>query len=628
MLDTLRTGATSWFAKGLLGLLILSFAVWGVGSDYLRRIGTEQLIEVGGDPISANEIRLAYRNQLERVRAALGGTIDAETALRLGVVDLTIRSIVQREVLARATRDLGLDVPDEVVRKTILSNPAFDDGVGGFDRQAFEQFISNFGLTEQSFIARTRSDLTSGYLIDSLAAGVRSAPAAMVEALYRYREERRVAEFVVIPNASITDIPSPDDAALAEFHEANAERFTAPEYRRLTFLHLTPANLAADIEVGEDELRDEYEERIGEFQTTERREIEQVVYADAEAAKKARARLLAGETMAAVAADLGLNAADIDLGAVEKADLPEEIADAVFSLSEGELSQPLKSPLGWHLFRVKRVIAASAKSLDEVRDQLTKEIALRRAADELYRYSAKLEDELAGGATLDEAAASLGLELTTVTIDRDGNGPDGLPVMNLPAGPTFVNTAFVTGMGGDTPLTESEDGSFFLLRVDEVIPAALRPLDTVRDQVVAAWRAERQREAAAERAKKLVEKVKGGADLAALAAEAGLSVRTSNPISRAGEGADSAMSPALLGALFKLAPGDVTSAPTPNGDGQVVARLTLVKEAEGTPDETAKARHNAEIAGGIAQDILTRYEELLEEEIGVSVDRSAVNALF
>ena len=202
----------------------------------------------------------------------------------------------------------------------------------------------------------------------------------------------------------------PDDAALREYHTDNELRYTAPEYREVTYLTLTPELVLDQIEISEEELRDEYESRLDEFTRVEQREVEQLLYFDESSALAARARATTGATFAQIAAATNpVNENALAMGAFDRGDLPDELDQVVFALEPGGFSEPIETDLGWHVLRVAKVIPAGLTSLDEVRDLLRQSLARTHAADELYDMSNRLEDDLASGSDIESAALRLAI---------------------------------------------------------------------------------------------------------------------------------------------------------------------------------------------------------------------------
>ena len=158
------------------------------------------------------------------------------------------------------------------------------------------------------------------------------------------------------------------------------------------------------------------------------------------------------------------------LGSVTTGDLLGDLSDVVFALGEGQISAPVQSAFGWHIFRVSAIEEASSPALSEVREQLVRDISLRRATDALYDFANRLDDKFAAGATIEEAAGDLSLKVIRIaTVDRNGRDAAGNRLDDLPAGGDFLSTAFSTAAGQTSLLGEAADGSEYVLRVDRSV---------------------------------------------------------------------------------------------------------------------------------------------------------------
>ncbi|MBM3571808.1 MAG: peptidylprolyl isomerase, partial [Alphaproteobacteria bacterium] len=532
MLQNIRQHAASWVVKLLFGLLIVSFAVWGIG-DIFRQAATDPVaLKVGDREVQTAEIANQFRRELSRMQQIMGSTITAEMARQFGLLDEVVDRIVNGVLYDQESARLGVAVSDAVVRQAIRQEPAFQRA-GNFDRFAFEQALRQNNLTEEGYVQALRRDLSRGQVIGAIEAGL-AAPSSFVDRLYRQRQERRSVESLAVANASFPEPAEPDAAVLVAFHQAEATRFTAPEYRALTFAVLSPDDLAGDIMVSDDKIKEEYDRRVGEFTIQENRDVQQILTSDEDQAKRAHELLGQGRDFAEVAKDVaGMVASAVDLGVVTRDELPEGLAAPAFALGAGAYSAPIKSDFGWHILRVRAISAGSARSLAEVRDQLKLDVAREQALDQLYEMANKIEDDLAAGGRIEDVATKFGFKLRQLAaIDRNGMDAQGSRIDSLPGG-TFIQTAFQTNAGDQSPLIEARDGFYFVLRVEGVTPAALKPLEAIRDQVLAAWRANERDKAARERASQLLDRLKGGADFEALAADAQIPIVVSAPFVRA-----------------------------------------------------------------------------------------------
>ncbi len=628
MLNALRESSGSWIVKIFLGLLVLSFAAWGIG-DIFRLKPDAAVVEVGNTTITGYEFLDEFNRQVRRMQASLGPTFDSAQARQLGMVDQVLQQSITRALYDQEVAALELTMSDADIAAWIRQSSAFKNSFGRFDKLLFERRLSENGFNEQSYIAASRRDLSRDQLFSSVLGGAR-APAPVVKAFYRYQQETRVFEVLNLPYDKVADIAAPTEADLTAYHEAHKDQFMAPEYRALAYLTIRPEHLLEEILASEAEIREAYEARLAEFTTLPSREVEQIVAADEAVAKTIAGRLKDGGDFYAVARELAdLDKEAVNLGQMRKGDLPEEAADGVFALAEGQISEPMETGLGWHVFRVLKIVEGGGKSLAEVRSQLIRDVKMEKAAEAMFELANKVEDQLAGGASIREVAAALNLQQGVIAaVDSRGRGREGQPAAGLPKAPEFVTEAFTVEPGDEGQLKESADGSYFLVQVDKIFEAALKPIARVRDGVRKAVIAERRAKAGAAQAVKLAAEARRGKPLSALAKTGRSTVAALKPMSRQQAGSDDRLSAALVKKLFQLRVGEIAEGTAPRTDSHSVVRLVSIA-SPGANVEPAKLKQMDEfVRSSIAEDILAQYRAALRRKYNVQIHDRIIDSLF
>lgn len=627
MLQALRTHLGSYLVKILFAFLVGSFAIWGIG-DVVRAISNPErpAVVAGDQELTSNEIGRAFQNAVGQLRQRMGGRFTAEQAAQFGVLDQTVERLVSEALYDQEARRLGLEVGPELIREQIAREPAFKDSAGVFRPAAFAQALRNAGLTEQDYIRMMRQGIDRQLVAGAIEAGA-SAPKALVVALERYRSERRTAETVAIRHADVANIPEPTAEELAKYHTDNTARFSSPEFRRVSILRLAVEDLAATIPVSEEMLKEEYDRRSGEFQTPERRELLQALLTDEEEAKKLVEAAKSGDFVAAAKEIAKVDAESLKLGQLSKSDLPAELGDPVFAAAEGGVTPPVKSSLGWHVFKVEKILPASTRNLDEVREMLKAEVAKEHAADQIARVSVKLEDEMMGGGSFNEASEKLNLKILTLgPMDRNGLDPDGKPVELPPTDKAqLLKTVFETESGKTSPLVETDKGDFLVVRTDEIRPLALKPLDQIKDQVTQAILTERRAAAAKAVATGILEKIKAAnGDLAKVAAESGLTVETTPPVTRVAR--SDTVAPQAVVAIFQVKPGEMTRASVP--DAELLIKVKEILPPDPAESEKEIASLAQRLRSAVAEDLSMSFGQGLKQRFPVRIDRSQIEKLY
>ena len=360
MLDGIRKAANNWLGRAVLivimGFLILSFAIWGIG-DMLRTQGTTSVATVGKVDIGAETFRRTYTTALEDVSTRLRRRLTNEEARTFGLDRQVLARLVSEAALDQQTEKFGLNLSnDEVVRLT-MAEPGFKGSNGQFDRARFYEVLRQNGLSEAGFFAEQKRSM----LRRELAAGIASEippSQALVDAAYRYvSEERTVAYFTLLP-ASLGTLPEPSEAELKEFYEGRKGEFRAPEYRKVVVLSALPQDLGIDLTVTEDDLRRTYDRALaaGQMGTPAKRQVQQVLFPNEADAVAAALKLGSGLSFDALLAERNVKPADADLGFKTKREFADPaVGEAAFSTPEGQVSRPVKTGFGYALLKVNKI---------------------------------------------------------------------------------------------------------------------------------------------------------------------------------------------------------------------------------------------------------------------------------
>ncbi len=608
----------------LFGMLIASFAVWGIGDIFRGSSQARAIAEIGGDPILERDYSQELSREINRISRRLGAQLEMDQARAFGIPDQVLSQMIGRALFERKAAGLGIIVTDDQIRRLIAQQDAFKNDRGGFDRARFEQQLRILGMGEGEYVATLRRDIIRQQLVGAVSEAV-TVPRQLVEALYGYRNERRVAQYLLVRNDSITDMAAPNEPALKAFHKEFSERFMAPARRGVTVVQLRAADLAAESTVSDARLREEFEARFEDLVTPEKRSLEQIMFQDEAQVRDAKTRLDGGAYFATVAEEM-TGAPPVDLGIMEKDALPPELAEPAFTLAEGAASEPIESVLGWHILRVVKVEPRREPTFEERREELATDVAMQIAIDSMVSIANQLDDELGAGASLEEAAQALALTPRRIeSIDRQGRDPAGEPVAGLPAD-RFLELTFETETGRESLLIETDSGDYFILRVDSVTPAQLRPLDEVRAEVTELWRDAQRAKLAREKAEALAERIAAGNEFAVVAAEAGLTVARTKPVTRFETAAASTPSPALASKLFQIAVGGVTTASA--AEGHLVAKLVEVVTANPYIDPETVAAVRESLVGALQGDLLGQFMATMRGEYGVEIKEQVLNDLL
>ncbi|MDX1654409.1 MAG: SurA N-terminal domain-containing protein, partial [Candidatus Competibacteraceae bacterium] len=561
MLQAIRDRATSWIAYIIVGLLIIPFAFFGVYS-YVGDTGPLDVAQVGEITISQQEYQRAFQLQRQRLQQLLGERYDPdlmeEGQMRRQVLD----GLIDNALLRQAVDNLGMRISDQHLSQTIRSMEAFQQNAA-FSPELYERLIGLQGYSKTGFEARMREDLT----VQQLRAGVQESALVTpsdVTRLARLINQQRQLAYLVLPQEDYLDQVQVEEAQVEDYYRDNQQRFMNPERVRLRYLELAVEDIARSLPAEEEELRRAYQERQAEFSRPERRSASHILFnlgedADQEAVEQARQRmeeLYRSIETAEISFDTALAQAEADqdleggeLGVIDRGLLDPAFEDTLYGLAQvGDISQPVRTPFGFHIIRLDELEAGGVTPFEEVRDQLAQDLSRRRAenrfydmADTLYSLTYENPDSLV------PAAEQLGLTVQESDwLTRQGG--EGIGAYPQVVEAAFNSTVLMEGFNSE-PL-EVEPNHVVVVRLAEHQESQPRSLDEARDEVVAALKAERAQEAMEKDAKAIQERLREGESLETLAEAFGARLEEPGLVGRS----DGSLPAAVRQAAFALAP--------------------------------------------------------------------------
>jgi peptidyl-prolyl cis-trans isomerase D len=618
----MRKASSNWLGKTIMatvmGVLIISFGVWGI-ADIFKGFGQSTLATVGSTEISINEFRQLYTDKLQQIGRQFGRPLTADQARAFGFDRQVLQQTIAEATLDEEARRLGLGQSDAETMRSIFTDPNFKGITGAFDPVRFQGTIRQFGFSEQRYVAEQRRLSLRRQIIGTISAGL-EPPKVLLEALGRFQTEQRTIEYVKLDAAQAGTIDPPSPETLAGYFDDHKAQFRAPEYRKISFAAITPEDIGKWSEVSDEDARKVFEQRRDRLGTPEKREVSQIVFPNLEEAMASRSRVASGLSFDDLAKERGLNPSDVELGLIAKtAIIDTTIADAAFSLSSGEVSQPVQGKFGVALVKIGKIEPGVEPKYETVVGELKKEIAIDRARKSVADLRDKMEDERGGGASVNEAAQKLGLTAVTIdAVDRSGRLPNGQPAANIPRGLDVVTQAFNSDVGVDNDPIQF-NGGYVWYDVLGITPSRERNLDEVKDQAEVRWHNDQIASRLQTKATEMVQKVGQGGKLADEAASAGLKVETASGLKR--EASLPGLPASVVEAAFRIAKDGVGQ--VPGSSEWIVFRVTdvSVPPVDLASENTKKLKDN--LQRGLTDEQVAQYVTKLETEIGTSINQAA-----
>ena len=537
MMDNLRAAANHVVLKIILGLIIVSFILTGVG-NYLIGGSANYAAKVNDQEIGRGQFENAVASERNRQQQQLGEQFSA-LASSEGYMKQMRQQVLSRMIdealMDQYAKHLGLGISDEQIKQAIFKEPAFQNN-GKFDNARYKAILSNMGMTADQYAQALRNQLTTQQLIsavvgtDFMLTGETDELAALVA------QERLVREATIDVNA----LAAKQDVSGQEItssYEQNKNSYVAPEQFKVSYIKLDAASMQET--ATDTDIQSYYDQHQDEF-TQPQRSRYSVIQTKTEAeAKAVLAELNKGGDFAALAKE---KSADIisarnggDMGWLEPGTTPDELKNAGLK-EKGQLSGVIKSSVGFLVVRLDDIQPAQTKPLSEVKNAIADKVKQDKALDAYYALQQKVSDAASND---NESLAGAEQVAGVKAVETGWFGHDNLPAeLNFkPVSDAIFNGGLVGENG--TPGSNSDiitvDGDrAFVLRVTEHKAEAVKPLDEVREQVIAQVKHRKAEQQAKLQADKLLSELKQGKGDAAMAA-AGLSFGAAKTLTRTGQ---------------------------------------------------------------------------------------------
>ncbi len=632
MLDRMRRHR-DWL-KWSLGLVCVAFVLFYI-PDFLKGTGadaasSDTIAKVEGHEITAGEFRRTYQAQLQAYRSAYGANLNDQLLKQLGIEQQILQQMVdERAALAEAER-LGITVSDEEVRQRIVAMPAFQENGGFIGEQRYQQLLrmQRPPMMPSEFETNVRRGLTVEKLRASLTDWL-SVPDKELEEVYRRRNDKIKLAVVTFNADSFRGQATASDADVASYFEGHKDDFKIPEKRKIRYVLLDIEAIRAKVVVPPADIEKAYNSSIEQYTTPEQVRASHILLktegkTDADVKAKAEAILKQAKAGADFAELAKKNSEDEsnaknggDLDYFGRGRMVPEFDQAVFAMQPGQISDLVKTQYGYHIIKMVDKKNAATRSLAEVRQQLTDQLAYERAQAQAAVLAEKLEKQVSKPADLDKVAKAEGL-----TVQESGFFAREEPILGLGPAPEATNKAFDMKPGDVAgPLRGSRGFVFETLvaKQDPYVPKLDEVKDRVRDEVIK----QKARDLSTQKAAELAAKLKAAPDFEKAAKAAGFEAKTTELIARDAPIPDLGAAPAVEDAAFKLPVGAVSTA-IATDNGTAVVKVLDKKEVTADEWSTAKDRFRDEQIAERRNRFFSAYMVKAKQKMKIDVNRESL----
>ena len=629
MLENIRESSQGLVAKIILGFIIITFAVAGIGS-YTNSVDTS-VAEVNGVKISQSEFDQAYQSQRGRMAQQFGEMFDTLSAdpnymanFRKGVLD----NLISETLVDQAAQDLAIRVSDARIKDTIRNMPEFQVN-GQFDNNRYLALINQSGFYQSSdFRDYLRVEMARRQLTQALVATEFSVP-FQHEQLTKLQNQKRDIRVASIDTEQFKADIEVSDEEINQYYLANQSRFENQEKVKVDYVALDVADIAKTVTVTDAEVETYYQENIANYQKTPQRRISHIlIEGEDEAAAKQAEDILSQVNDGADFAELakqhsadtfsGENGGDLEW--LEPGVMDPTFDEAALALvNVGDVSDVVKTDFGFHIIKLTDFQAGNVKSLDEVKEQIQSSLSTSKAQDkffELQQEMARLSFEFPD--TLEDAAEAVNVQVkTSQWLSRFGNAS---PFDS----PKAIDNAFsdlVIHEQLNSDVVEVNDDLVIVMRLNEHQASNVKPLAEVSEQIKGILVAEKASENALKAADELLASLKAGSDITAQLESYGAAFESKPDTARNGSDVDAS----IAREAFKLshpAEGHVSAGSVVLGNGSLA--LIVVERVINEEDVEVPVTFAQQQTQQLAQSAYSSYVASLREKAEVKQKSIAV----
>ena len=568
MLQNIREKAQGWIAWVILGMVGLTFVLFGVGDHFGMNLRKQPAAEVDGHKITVLELDTLVE-RLQRQQAIQNPELDIDLPY---LKQVALQNLIEIKALQHKTEAMGLRVSDDQLKQILLTIPEFQEN-GAFSQEKLNNFLKGMGYTQSDFLNEVRTNI----IVNQLQKGVVYSNFSLepeAKTLIKFIEQKRDVSYLVIPAARFTSGVSLSTKDIQDYYKAHAEDFVTEQKASFDYLVLNTESFHQEIQPTEKELTDFYKKNQANYTQPPKIKAAHILIslpaeAKKEAVQKAEqkaqgilTKLKAGEDFETLAKshsdDTGSGKNGGNLGLFGQGEMVPEFEKAAFGLKKpGELSGLVRTQFGIHIIKLLESIPESHEPFEKVRSELTAQYI----QEESDKRISQIGDEIATLAYEQPDSLQPIADKYKLKINHSGLFSQADPEA-LFKNPKVLKAIFGPEVLQDkhnSELIKIDENRFIVARLNLHKPATQKPLETVKNDIIAYLTAEEAQGQAKSLALNMVNDLETGKTIVQLAQTHGLSVQTKKALlrkeveeTRYFPGAKMGIDPAIAQAAFSL----------------------------------------------------------------------------
>ena len=614
----MRSKTSKTFGWIIVFILVIGLAGFGI-QDVLRSSGRNEVASFGNQKITSDDYVRMIQQEIRNLSQQFGTNLTFTQAENLGISQIALQKLVTSSILDQVIEDQKLSQSNASLERSIKNSPPFMDIAGRFSPEKYKTTLLNINLQTNEYEEILRKELSRNLLLKLTSTSPKLGENIEVM-IAKYFLEKRQASFIVLKEKDLGVINiRPTDLEIQTFYNNSKDLFTQPETKKLSYVYLSKQDLAEAQNVSNSEIEQAYKLEKDTFSKPERRDVDQIFF---ETEDSAFAALAAKETKLLSfknsMINRGLNKEDVSLGEVTKLDLPDEVQEEIFALNAPGIVGPLKTKLGFALYRLNKIIPAVVQNLSDQYENIKLRISLEKANKELIEIMNFANDELAGGLNLEEVANLTKLNFGKLEFFTGASLPD---FANSPSFRAAIRSA--KNYASDVDFDDS--GGIFSIRLDKTEKPFVKDFKTVKKIAIEKVKNKKLIEKLEYKADLIVKNLqKNGTDLSKLAQKEQYELIKEKDFTRFERSEQ--LPEKFSEKLFSLNVGDLDV--VPNNDKVYIVKVDTITPATLISEEGLLLRDQirSQLSKSLEQDIFSALIKELEKTNKIFINQKAVNA--
>ena len=641
VMHSLREGAFGGFMKyilmSLLALSVLGLVFMDVGNVLKNNVGSTDVARVGSYNISYKKFDKIARLTLSRYN------MTPQQAYEQNFLTDILTNEIRATYMLLEAKALGIKISKKNMQKKIaeLVNPSRQEGQTL--QQTLDLILRSQGIRENEFVDNIYREMVADLITQSVQAGFdKSTPESMAKDMFLFQNQTRDLEFVAFEEDEIKDVQKPDEERLKSLYDAyKNSKYKIPELRKFDIAYIDDTKIKDKIDISEEKISKTYDENIDEYKVSEQRVLEQAIAKTKDAAeqifKLATDKGLSIEKAAKKV--MGKKALYVPPSPFREDTLMEVIRQPVMDAAKGDIIGPFKSPIGFHIIKVKEIIPPGTKSYDQVKDSIRKDLLEAEISDRVYDLSTEFDDMLAGGASFDEVNNEIPLNIISLPamsstgLDKDQKN-DVFEKSSLKTAsqdkkdkPVILEEGFALQDAEISRVIEMPSGRFAAIFAKEVIEPSFKPFEEVKREIADQFIKDQQRAKNQEMVSAYKQELSSGkTSLAKIAKNSGKKVRKVKKLSLISE-ASPPLQEDHKPIIFQAKIGEYVNLPTESG--MILAHITGFSLPEITKDSQPAIDKIFKVLGNESKDeVFAYYLYFLGDKYPAQINYSLLRQIY